>query len=633
MINDKMRRNTNNMGKNSNGWTVVKTRKKTTNKTSKQTKIKSQKSINRTSNKIKTKTKKLPTLTKEIKRLQSEINKNILYDEYDWTKTFQPKTIDGIKYNHMLALDNPELMTQNYADLLRFVNSSITNFKSGNVATENVKMYLVDNLTDEDIIELKEQEKAYKAKYELENEEPIDLSNMVKPRKDNTIFFEDLDDQFETIRDFLETRRTNLRDCIKKENEEKGNGTNTEYFEHEIESCTLLMDKYDSIPDKTNKQVLNEFVGEISDTLYYNKVFYELNNDFDKLIELLETYLSNANQIDKDVLLSFIPIQYFNDANELQTQEFIEYLKINPYQHQQFIYGIYELLSNNFNKGFFNNNNYMQNTDTTCNDFIYWNYKFNTYYMYLSTFSNYKVFPTKYILPYDYDYPNYDKFTKEINKTNVKPELKKIIKEKDTFAFAISSYKSQLFIPSHINKLEFIGCLMIKFNKQIKSKSNYVNRIWIIFIFRNSKGHYESNVSGLNINFVMCNIQFFITENANITYRQLVSFKELKQYYYQSIKTDNNTNTKISFFKHNLEELEEKEKEKYKPFLFITRRNVNDPKFITLVKRAKLLKYNLELIGKKDKSFITDKYKYGLTGDIFYLEEDKEYNKRLITII
>jgi hypothetical protein len=565
---------------------------------------------------------------KEITKLQSQV-KNILYDEYDWTKTFKPKTIDGTEYNHLLDLDNDELMTEKYYNLLYFVNSSITDFKSG---SENVKMFLVNGLTDEDITELRKQEETYKAKYELENEEPIDLvEGLVRPRKDDTVYFEDLDDQFATMRDFLETRRTNLADCIRKEKDEKNNDTNKEYFEHEIASCSALLDKYDAIPDKTDKQALTEFVGEINDTLYYNKVFYELNKDFDKLTELIETYISNANQIDKDVLLSFIPIQFFNDNNDLKIIEFIEYLKTNPYQHQQFIYGIYELLYTNFNKSMFNSLNYMQKDDTKCSDFVYWSYNFNTYYMYLSTFSNNKVFPTKFILPYNYEYPNYDKFTRDIDKTNVKPELKKIIKEKDTFAFAISSYKSQMFIPSHINELEFIGCLMIKFNKLLKSSSKHVSRIWILFIFRNSNVYYESNVSGLNINFVMCNIQFYITENANITYRQLVSYKELKQYYYQSIKTDTNTNTQISVFKHNLEQLTANEQKKYIPFLFITRRDVNDAEFIELVKRANLLKYNLYLVGEKDKSFITEKYKYGLTGDIFYLELDNDYNNKLIS--
>lgn len=566
------------------------------------------------------------SIQNQIKSLQTSIRSNILYDKYDWTSTFQPKTIDGTEYSHLLGLDNPELMTTKYADLLSFVNQSILDFKSG---SENVKMYLVDGLTDEDEAELREQERAYKEKYELEKGEPVDLvEGMIKPRKDDTIFFEDLDEQFATMRDFLETRRTNLTDCIKKEKED---GSNTEYFKHEIESCTALLNKYDAIPDKTDKQALTEFVGEISDTLYYNKVFYELNKDFDKLTELIETYLSNANQIDKEVLLSFIPIQFFNDNNDnndLKIIEFIKYLKTNPYQHQQFIYGLSRLLNVNFNKSFFNNSNYTQKNDSTCSDFVYWSYKFNTYYMYLSTFSNYKVFPTKYILPYNYEYSNYNKFIRDIDKTNIKAELKKIIKEKDTFAFAISSYKSQMFIPSHINELEFIGCLMIKFNKRIKG-NNIITRIWIIFIFRNSNDYYK--LSAKTINFIMCNIQFYITENANITYKQLISYKELKQYYYQSIKADANTNTQISFFKHKLEGIETDIQSKYKPFLFITRRNVNDVEFTELVKRANLLKYNLHLMGEKDKSFVSEKYKYGLTGDVFYLEEDKEYNMRLIT--
>jgi hypothetical protein len=569
---------------------------------------------------------------KKIKELQKQIRENILYDKYDWTATFRPKTIDGQEYNHILGLNNPELMTQNYFDLLTFVNQSILDFKSDS-NTETVKMYLVeeDKLSQEYKDELREQETEYKAKYELETGEPVDLvEGMVIPRKDETIYFEELDDKFDTMRVFLEERMVNLEKCITKEKNSNGtDGPNTEYFKHEIASCEALLDKYDDIKDKSDKQALTKFVGEISDTLYYNKEFYELNIDYDRLKELIETYLSNANEIDKEVLLSFIPIQFFNDTNDLQILEFIKYLKTNPYQHQQFIYGLSRLLKVDFNKEFFNNNNYIVKSDSTCGDFVYWNYKFNTYYMYLSSFSNNKVFPTKFILPYNYEYPNYDKFTKEIDKLAVKSNIKRLIKEKDTFAFAISSYKSQMFIPSHINELKFIGCLMIKFNKKLKGVSVNVSRIWIIFIFRNSKDYYKSSVK--KINFIMCNIQFYITENANITYKQLISYKELKQYYYQSIKADANTNTQISFFKHNLEGIETDFQSKYKPFLFITRRNVNDDEFIELVKRANLRKYNLQIIGEKDKSFVSEKYKYGLTGDIFYLDEDIEYNSSLST--
>jgi hypothetical protein len=566
---------------------------------------------------------------KEIEELQSQINENILYDEYDWTKTFQPKQIGDSTYNHLLGLNNPELMTQNYLDLLTFVNHSILDFKSN---TETVKIYLVeeDKLSEEYKTELKEQEQAYKKKYQLETAEPVDLvEGMIKPRKDDTIYFEELDDKFTTMHDFLKERQTNLEECIIKE-KKKENGTdgpNTEYFQHEIASCSALITDYNEL-DKSNKQSLTEFVGKISDTLYYNKVFYELNRNYDELIILLEEYLSNANEIDKQILISFIPLQFFNENNDLQIGQFIDYLKTNSYQHQQFIYGLARLLKIKFNNSLFNNSNYVNN-NSSCGDFIYWSYRFNTYYMYLSAFSNYKIFPSKFILPYNYEYPNYKKFITEIDKTLIKPKIKKIIKEKDTFAFAISSYKSQMFIPEHINELEFIGCLMIKFKKELKGINTSVLRIWIIFIFKNSNSYYESNVTGSSINFVMCNIQFYITENANITYRQLVSYKELKQYYYQSIKQDINTGTILSFFKINTEGMIREDK--YKPFLFITRRNIEELEFKEVIKRANLKKYNLELVGEKDKIFKEEKYKYGLTGDIFYLEEDIAYNTKIIS--
>jgi hypothetical protein len=625
-----------------NGWVTVtakkkKTSKKTTTKTGYNTKSKT-KTRNNTKKTKKSNvryTKRLPPLTIKIKRLQKEINKNILYDEYDWTNTFQQKTIDGVKYNHLLGLNNPELMTQNYADLLIFVNKSITNFKSES-NTETVKMYLVDGLTDKDKSELKEQEDSYKTKYELETSNPVDLfEGMVKPHKDDTVYFEELDNKFATIRDFLEERRSNLEKCITKEkNDNRINGPNTEYFQHEIASCSALIDKYNDIKDKSNKQALTEFVGEISDTLYFNKVYYELNRETDR--DLFTLTLKDIDEIEIQLLKTFIPLYFFDENNNIKLEKLKAFLlePKNKYFYQQFIYGImtirdkyykfpYNSLNNktepNNNIRWFAPHNEMYKSDNKCGDFVYWSLKFNNYFMYLSTFSNAKLFPSRYVLPIDYKYPNYEQLKNNIDESTLPAKIKSIIKEKETFAFAISDYQGQLFNPLDINKLQFVGCLMIKFQKQIERET--VNRIWILFYFKNNDS-YESNVTGKKYKYVSCNINLFITDNTNITYRQLVSYKELKQYYYYSINPDTNTNTELSFYRYDTTKLQTGSElsEKYKHILLVTRHNDDNEELTRVVSECNLVKVELKMLGETDETFKKEKYKYGITGDIFYLE-------------
>lgn len=567
--------------------------------------------------------------SRDIKRLQEDIKKKILYDDYDWTKTLQSKKIGDKTYNNMLGLDNEELLTQKYADLLSFVDASILHFKS-DTNKENVKMYLVkeDELSPEDKAELEEQEEAYKAKYKLKDEEPIDLvEGMIKQPKDTAIYFENLNDQFATIRDFLEFRRKNLEDCKTKEPE------NTKYFEHEINSCSALLAKYDSIQDKKEKEALTKFVGEISDTLYYNKVFYELNKNIDNL------NLEGIDEIEVQLLKTFIPLQFFDEQNKLKLEELKVFLSNpkNKYFYQQFIYGImsirdkyYKFPYNSLNNKTEANNhiqwfaphNEMYKPDNNCGDFVYWSLRFNNYFMYLSTFSDNKLFPSRYVLPLDYKYPNYEQLKSKISETTLSDDIKTIIRDKETFAFAISDYQGQLFNPQDINKLQFIGCLMIKFQKIINGKT--VNRIWILFYFKNnnSDNSYESNVTGKKFKFVSCNINFFITDNTNITYRQLVSYKELKQYYYYSINPDKNTNTTLSFYRYDTTKLQDKPglAEKYKHVLLITRHNDDNAELQKIISECNLVKVELKLLGEKYKSFNKEKYKYGITGDIFYLE-------------
>jgi hypothetical protein len=582
---------------------------------------------------IKVKTQKGGALEWRIKSLQSQINKNILYDEYDWTKTFQPKQIGDSTYNHLLGLNNPELMTQNYFDLLTFVNKSISKFKLAS-NTETVKMYLVkeEKLSKEEKAELQEQEQSYKDKYTLELGEPVDLvEGMVIPRKDDTIYFEELDNQFTTMRDFLEERKTNLEECIIKEKKENDtDGPNTEYFQHEITSCSELIEKYDNIEDKRNNQALLEFVGKISDTLYYNKVFYELNRE--TVRDLFTLTLEGIDEIEIRLLKTFIPLQFFDENNNIKLEDLKSFL-LNPenkYFYQQFIYGIttirnkyykfpYNSSNNEANKQikWFAPHNEMYKAENNCNDFVYWSLKFNNYFMYLSTFSNVKLFPSRYVLPIDYKYSSYEQLKLNIDESTLSDEIKSIIKEKETFAFAVSNYQGQLFNPLDINKLQFVGCLMIKFQKQIGRKT--IDRIWILFYFKNMD-FYESNVTGKKYKFVSCSINLFITDNTNITYRQLVSYKELKQYYYYSINEDKNTNTKLSFYRYDITGLTPELQNKYKHILLVTRHNNDNKELKRVTSECNLVKVELKLLGEKDEKFRDEKYKYGITGDIFYLE-------------
>ena len=263
--------------------------------------------------------------------------------------------------------------------------------------------------------------------------------------------------------------------------------------------------------------------------------------------------------------------------------------------------------------------NEMYKPDNKCSDFVYWSLKFNNYFMYISTFSNAKLFPSRYVLPLNYKYPNYDKLKANLDTTNLSDEVKTVIKDKETFAFAISDYQGQLFNPSDINKLQFIGCIIIKFQKVVKGK--IIDRIWILFYFKNNNT-YESNVSGTTFKFVSCNINLFITDNTNITYRQLVSYKELKQYYYYSINTDTNTTTKLSFYRYDTTKLQLPPdlEEKYKHILLITRHNDDNEELKQVIKECNLVKVELKLLSEKDSKFMAEKYKYGITGDIFYLE-------------
>jgi hypothetical protein len=366
----------------------------------------------------------------------------------------------------------------------------------------------------------------------------------------------------------------------------------------------------------------------MNDTLYLSKKNFDFNKNLDELKSKVKEYIELIadNNTDKKILLTFIPKEYFDENNNLLLDSFFDYLKKNPYYFQQFIFGINKFIKELYekNRHIFSINKTIYDMNNICGDFVYWNYKYNYYYMYFSTFSNKKIFPVQFLLPYEFKYENFINFKKEINTLSVSKEIKDIINEKDTFAFALSSYGRQVFNPKNIDIYKFLGVILIKFNK------NGNDRIWILFIF-NNPDKLASHITGKIMQHIICSIQYFITENAIITYRQTITYKELKQYYYQSQRRDKNTNSIISFFKIDINGMIEEDKKKYKQLLFITRRNIEESKFKEVIKRTNLKKYNLGLIGEKDKKFTAQKYKYGLTGDIFYLEEDNNYNTKLIS--